>query len=108
MVTAATKLKDVCFLERKNMTNLESESVSFSFLSNSLQPHGVQPTRLLYPWDFPGKNTGVGCHFLLQGNLPHLGIEPVSPTLQADSLPSEPPGKTLFNVLLFCEYESTV
>ena len=31
------------------------------------QPHGAQPTRLLCPWDFPCKNTGVGCHFLLQG-----------------------------------------
>ena len=31
-----------------------------------LQPHGLQPTRLLCPLDFPGKNTGVGCHFLLQ------------------------------------------
>ena len=32
-----------------------------------LQPHGLQSTRLLCLWDFPGKNTGVGCHFLLQG-----------------------------------------
>ena len=32
-----------------------------------LQPHELQPTRLLCPWDFPGKNSGVGCHFLLQG-----------------------------------------
>ena len=32
-----------------------------------LQPHGLYPARLLCPWDFPGKNTGVGCHFLLQG-----------------------------------------
>ena len=31
------------------------------------RPHGLQPTRLLRPWDFPGKSTGVGCHFLLQG-----------------------------------------
>ena len=30
------------------------------------RPHGLQPTRLLYPWDFPGKSTGVGCHCLLQ------------------------------------------
>ena len=30
------------------------------------QPHGLQPIRLLYPWDFSGKNTGVGCHFHLQ------------------------------------------
>ena len=29
-------------------------------------PHGLQPTRLLHPWDFPGKSTGVGCHCLLQ------------------------------------------
>ena len=35
-------------------------------MSNSVQPHGLQPTRLLHPWDSPGKNTGVGCHFLPQ------------------------------------------
>ena len=29
------------------------------------RPHGLQPTRLLHPWDFPGKSTGVGCHCLL-------------------------------------------
>ena len=41
---------------------------SCSVWSNSLQPHGLQPTRLLCPWDFPGKSTGVGCHCLLQYN----------------------------------------
>ena len=35
-------------------------------VSDSLQPHRRQPTRLHRPWDSPGKNTGVGCHFLLQ------------------------------------------
>ena len=35
-------------------------------MSNSVQPHRRQPTRLPGPWDSPGKNTGVGCHFLLQ------------------------------------------
>ena len=35
-------------------------------MSNSVWPHGLQPTRLLRPWDSPGKNTGVGCNFLLQ------------------------------------------
>ena len=35
-------------------------------MSNSVQPHRWQPTRLPHPWDSPGKNTGVGCHFLLQ------------------------------------------
>ena len=35
-------------------------------MSDSVQPHRRQPTRLPCPWDSPGKNTGVGCHFLLQ------------------------------------------
>ena len=35
-------------------------------MSNSVRPHRWQPTRLPRPWDFPGKKTGVGCHFLLQ------------------------------------------
>ena len=35
-------------------------------MSDSVRPHRWQPTRLLHPWDSPGKNTGVGCHFLLQ------------------------------------------
>ena len=35
-------------------------------MSNSVRPHRRQPTRLPRPWDSPGKNTGVGCHFLLQ------------------------------------------
>ena len=37
--------------------------------SDSYRPHGLQPTRLLRPWDFPGKNTGLGCHCLLQRDL---------------------------------------
>ena len=35
-------------------------------MSDSVRPHRWQPTRLPHPWDSPGKNTGVGCHFLLQ------------------------------------------
>ena len=35
-------------------------------MSDSVRPHRRQPTRLPRPWDSPGKNTGVGCHFLLQ------------------------------------------
>ena len=38
---------------------------SCSVVSDSSRPHGLQPTRLLRPWDFPGKITGVGCHCLL-------------------------------------------
>ena len=41
--------------------------VSHSVVSNFLQPHGLQSARLLCSWDSPGKNTGVGCHSLLQG-----------------------------------------
>ena len=44
-----------------------------------LRPRGLQPARLLCPWDSPGKNTGVGCHFLLQEDLPDPGIKPESP-----------------------------
>ena len=45
--------------------------------------------------DSPGKNTEVGCHFLLQGDLPDPGIEPGSLARQADALPSELLGKPL-------------
>ena len=44
-------------------------------------------------WGFSRQNSGVGCHALLQGNLPNPGIKARSPTLQVDSLPSEPWGK---------------
>ena len=67
----------------------KSESVSHTVTSDSLRPHGLYPTRLLRPWDSPGKNTGVGCHFLLQG------IKSRTPALQVDSLPFEPRGKSL-------------
>ena len=39
---------------------------SRSVVADSSRPHGLQPTRLLHPWDFPGKSTGVGCHCLLR------------------------------------------
>ena len=65
-------------IKRIDSTNLErvklSKEVSFIYpaaaaqslvVSNSVWPHRRQPTRLLCPWDSPGKNTGVGCHCLL-------------------------------------------
>ena len=56
---------------------------------------GLYPTRLLWPWDFPGKNTGVGCHFLLQRIFPTQGLNPHLLCLlhwQVDSLPLSHPG----------------
>ena len=47
------------------MHESEKGKWSRSVMSDSLRPHGLQPTRLLCPWDFPGKSTGVGCHCLL-------------------------------------------
>ena len=44
--------------------------VSHQVVFDSLWPYGMKPARLLCPWDFPGKNTGVGCRFLLQGIFP--------------------------------------
>ena len=49
--------------------------------------------RLLCPWDFPGENTGAGCHFLLQGIFPTQGSNPGLLALQAESLLPESPGK---------------
>ena len=65
-----------------------------------LQPHGLYPTRLPCPWNSPSKNTRVGCHLFSPGDLPDPGIEPRSRALQANYLPSEPPG-TVSSSLLF-------
>ena len=61
--------------------------LSCSVVSNSLRPHGLQPTRLLCPWDFPGKNTGLLCP--PSGDLLDPGIQlssPAIPALQVYSL----------------------
>ena len=47
-----------------------------SVMSNSLGPHGLWLARLLCPWDCPGSNTGMGCHFLHQGIFPTHGLNP--------------------------------
>ena len=51
-------------------------------MSVSLPSHRLQPARLLCPWDFPDKNTGVGCHFLLKGIFPTQGWNPCVLCLQ--------------------------
>ena len=50
-------------------------------MSNSLHPRGLQPARLLCPWDFPGKNTWSGLPFPSPGDLPDPGINHMSPAL---------------------------
>ena len=57
-------------------TVIKMYAVSCSVVPDSVQPQGLQPTRLLCPWDFRGKSTGVGCHFLLQGIFPTQGWNP--------------------------------
>ena len=54
----------------------QSESLTCVSVSNSSQPHGLRPGRLLWPWYFPSKNTGVGCHFLLLGIFPTHASNP--------------------------------
>ena len=58
-----------------------------SVMSNSLQPHGQHPARLPCSRDLPAKNTGVGCHALLQRIFPIQGLNPMSLSWQVDSLP---------------------
>ena len=70
----------------------------FSRVRRLFATYGPQPTRLLYPWDFPGKNTGVGCHALLQGIFWIQGSNQHLLRLlhwQAGSLPLVPLGKPL-------------
>ena len=50
-----------------------------SVVSDSLQPYGLQSARLFCPWNFPGKNTRMGCHFLLQRIFPAQGSNPGLP-----------------------------
>ena len=61
--------------------------LSYSVMSDSLQPYGLYRSRLLCPWDSLGKNTGVGCHFLLQGIFLIQGLNLSLLHWQADFLP---------------------
>ena len=74
-------------------------------MSDSLQPRGLEPAKLLCPWDYPGKNAGVS--FPPPGDLPDPGMEPASPVasyMAGEFSITEPPGKShivLENVLNF-------
>ena len=63
-----------------------------SVVSDSVQPHRWQPTRLPCSWDSPGKNTGVGCHFLLQ----YMKVKCESEVTQSCTTPRDPlPGSSI-------------
>ena len=68
-------------------------------MSDSVRPHRQQPTRLLRPWDSLGKNTGVGCHFLLQC----MKVKSESEVAQSCPTPSDPmdcslPGSSIHGI----------
>ena len=69
-----------------------------SVVSDSLQPYGLQPAKLLCPWDSSEKNTGVGCHALLQGVFPTQESNPSLLHLLMGSLPPAPSGKPLSTI----------
>ena len=68
-------------------------------MSDSVRPHRQQPTRLPHPWDSPGKNTGVGCHFLLQCMKVKSESEVAQscPTL-GDPMDCSPPGSSIHGI----------
>ena len=69
--------------------------LSRSVVSNSLRPHGLYNPPDSCLWNSPGQNIGVGLPFPPPGSVPSPGIQPRSPALQADSLPSEPPSNRI-------------
>ena len=73
--------------------------LSCSVVADSLRPHELQASSFCYPWNFPGKNTGSGCHFLLQGIFPIHGLNCLL-HWQADSLPLSNLGSLLLHLIL--------
>ena len=80
-----TRLRDWTELkEAKNLAAAAATKLLQSYLT--LPPHRQQPTRLPRPWDSPGKNTGMGCHFLLQC----MKVKSESEVTQSCATPSDP------------------
>ena len=68
-------------------------------MSDSVRPHRRQPTRLPHPWDSPGKNTGVGCHFLLQCMKVKSESEVAQSCLTlSDPMDCSPPGSSIHGI----------
>ena len=71
-----------------------------SVVSDSVRPHRWQPNRLPRPWDSPGKNTGVGCHFLLQCMKVKSESEVTQSCLTlSDPMDCSPPGSSVHGTL---------
>ena len=64
----------ICMYLSNTTTLTGYESILVAQLCPTWQPHGLKPARLLCPWDSPGKNTGVGCYFLLWGIFSTKGL----------------------------------
>ena len=77
-VETAFQESKVKLLNFHNLSFTLMYSVSHSVVSSSLRSHGLKPTRLLYPWNSPGKNSGMGSCSLLQGIFQIQGSTPVS------------------------------
>ena len=71
------------------------------------RPHGLQPTRLLHPWDFPGKSTGVGCHFLLRfsHSVMSNSLQPCGPQHARPPCPSPSPSPSVDEVIYKISFE---
>ena len=97
-VTLWTK-RDSVFIVSFMSPNTNAQAFSVSLVTQScltLFDHmDCSPTRLLCAWDSPGKNTGVGCHSLLQGTFQTQGLNSGLLYCRQIVLPSEPPGKPL-------------
>ena len=88
-----------CLMHFQHCNNCKCCCQVASVVSDSVRPHGLQPTRLLHPWDSLGKNTGVGCHFLLQC----MKVESESEVAQSCSTLSDPmdcslPGSSIHGI----------
>ena len=68
-------------------------------MSNSVRPHRQQPTSLCCPWDSPGKNTGVACHFLLQCMKSEREVTQSCPT-PSDPMDCSPPGSSFHGIFI--------
>ena len=82
LTSAATWAKEERTLAVLTVLCASPPVLSHSVLFYSLWPYELQPTRFLCPWDSPGKNTGMGCHALLQGIFPTQGSNPALPNFR--------------------------